>query len=155
MSRVFQQAFKLMDAVAANSTATPMNVEDYRNVEVTLVTSGSASGVIKFQIAQGAIAGGNTTSTGFTNNAAAATGSLKYPDFSSASSPSNPWTYVQVIDLADQSTVNGGTGITLSGTDVSRTFEVNINAAMYFTATLSGYSAGAFTIIVKAYNDVS
>lgn len=133
MARIFQEAFKVLDAKAANGIGSAMLVDDFRNIEATLTTSGSAAGVINFQISN----------------------QETKPDFTAAASPTNIWTYAQAVDLADQSTVAGATGITLSGTDTTRTLEININAARWFCVILSSWTVGAFTILAKPYNDVA
>lgn len=70
------------------------------------------------------------------------------PDFSAAQSPSNQWDYIQVIDLEDQSTIDGDTGIAVATADDHRQVEANINALNYINAIVSGWTEGEVTVKV-------
>jgi hypothetical protein len=49
------------------------------------------------------------------------------PDFAQAQSDTNRYDYVDIIDLEDNSSIDGDTGIELAGADAHRHFEVNTN----------------------------
>lgn len=108
-----------------------MNVIDYRHIEMAIDTTNSASMTIKVQ---GSIAD-------------------SMPDFSSAASATNQWSYIQLIDLADQSTIAGATGLVLAGTDTHRLFEVNTNGLSWVCAVVTARVAGNVTVQVKPVND--
>lgn len=115
----------LFNAAAATGTSKIMTVADFKTVTLAVATANNASFTMKVQ-------GSISTAT---------------PDFTASQSPSNMWTYIQVIDLTDQSVVNGATGIVASGTDINRMVEVNTNQIKWLAVTITAYSAGNITLI--------
>ncbi len=75
------------------------------------------------------------------------------PDFSAAASASNPWDYVQSIDLIDGSSIAGGTGITSVTVTSVRNLETNTNAFKWIGIILSNVTAGAITVKGKGVSD--
>ena len=69
-----------------------------------------------------------------------------YPNMGATVSPSNPYTFLQIINLDTAAAVNGATGIVVAGADINNTYEVNINAIKYLTVIPVTWSAGAITI---------
>lgn len=133
MARAAQDLKKVLDNVAGTANGAPMLVIDYRHIELALDTANSASMTIKVQ--------GSIQAT--------------KPDFSSAQSATNQWSYIQLIDLADQSTIAGATGVVLTGTDAHRLFEVNTNGLVWVSAVVTAYSAGNATVQVMPVNDAA
>lgn len=68
------------------------------------------------------------------------------PNFGATQAASNPYTFLQIINLDTAATVNGATGITSAGTDLHTTYEVNINAIKYLCPVLTAWSAGTITL---------
>ncbi len=128
--RNFQDAFKMLDAKAATGVGNAMDIASFGDFVMQIISSGNANFTVKVQ---GSLA-------------------TDKPDFSAASTPSNPWTYLQSIDLADQSTVNGATGVSATGTDISRQLEVNINGQRWVNVIVTAYSAGAITVLGMPFN---
>lgn len=106
-------------------------VEDFRHAIISFDTANSASVVTKFQ------------------------GSIQdsAPDFSAAQSITNRWDYIQIKDLEDASAVDGDTGITLSGSDDHRAFELNVNHLKWVNVILSTWVAGDVTVKIKLSSD--
>jgi len=102
-------------------------ISDFRNAVLHVFTSGTATLTAK-------IAG----SVGKTDGSC--------PNFGATVSISNPYDFVQVVDLEDGSAVDGDTGVVASGADVARQFEVNINALKYLTVFPISWSQGAITV---------
>jgi hypothetical protein len=76
------------------------------------------------------------------------------PDFTSASSATNMWTYAQNINLNDGSSVTGSTGITFSGeTSVAGEINENNSGIMWIGAIMSGRSAGTLTGVYTLSNN--
>lgn len=121
----------MLSAAAATGTGLAMDVAAFRHLMLEINTANSANFTLKVQ---GSLA---TTK----------------PDFTASSTPTNPWTYLQVIDLADQSTVNGATGISSAGTDISRQVEVNVNGQRWLNVIVTAYSAGNITVLGMTFND--
>jgi hypothetical protein len=129
--RSFQDAYKMLDAAAATGIGLAMDIAAFRHMVLAIVTANSANCTIKVQ------------------------GSLQtaMPNFAAASSPTNQWTYLQSIDLADQSVVNGATGIAATGTDLNRQLEVNVNGQRWVNVVITAYAAGNITVLGMPFND--
>lgn len=121
----------MLDAAAATGAGLAMDIAAFRHMVLAIVTSGSANFTIKIQ------------------------GSLQtvQPTWGSAASTTNQWQYVQVVDLVDQSVVNGATGIAATGTDINRQVEVNTNGLRWVNVIITAYSAGAITVLGMPFND--
>lgn len=72
------------------------------------------------------------------------------PDFTVASgvrqATSNHWDYVDVIDLEDNASIDGDTGIDLSGNNV-RNIEVNTNVLDWLSVHSTNVIAGTVTVV--------
>ena len=101
-------------------------IPDFRNAVLQIGTSATATTTIK-------IAG----SLGKTDGSA--------PNFGATISVSNPWAFVEAVDLSDGSSVAGGTGIVVAGTDILKQFEVNINTLKFLTLIPVTWTQGAIT----------
>lgn len=119
---------------SANGVGIGRLIQDFKNVQLLLATSGSAALVIKVQ--------GSLADPG------------SEPDWSSAASVTNPWDYVAVYDYQNPSSIiNGDTGITFSGTDDVLNLLANIDGLVWLNMEISGYSAGEVTATAVAYNN--
>jgi hypothetical protein len=106
----------------ANSKA--INVSDFVKVGLNLATASSAN--LTFKV-KGAI--GQTA-----------------PDFTAASSVSNPWFYVDLAPLDNAGVVvDGDTGLVWSGTDATRGVEINTDTIDYIALVVTARSAGSIT----------
>ena len=110
-------------------------VKDFRNVILSVQTSGSFNATVKVAGSIGKLladsdANGNT------------------PNFGATQSKTNPYTFMQIIDSDTAAAVDGATGITSAGTDLQKTYEVNVNGLEYITIVPTAWTAG--TITVKA-----
>ena len=72
--------------------------------------------------------------------------SVTQPDFSSAASVTNHWSYVDVIDGADGASIDGATGIVATGTDLFKNVTMNFDRARWVCATITAHAAGAITL---------
>lgn len=68
------------------------------------------------------------------------------PDFAKAQSATNRYDYVDIIDLEDNSSIDGDTGIAVPGADDHRHFEVNVNGARWFTVIPTEGTEGEITV---------
>jgi hypothetical protein len=68
------------------------------------------------------------------------------PDFGKVQSVTNSYDYVDIIDLEDNASIDGDTGITYAGADDHRNFEVNTNGAKWFSVIPISGTAGELTI---------
>lgn len=109
-------------------------ISDFKHAIISVITAGTATLTLK-------VAG----SIGKTNGDA--------PNFGATQSASNPYDYIQLVDLEDASTVDGDTGVAASGADVNRMFELNINALKYMTIFPSAWTQGSITVKLQLFNN--
>lgn len=109
--------------------------QDFRNVILSIETSGSFNGTVK-------VAG----SLGKPIVLPSDKYSEDTPNFGATQSSSNPYQFLQIINLDTASAVNGATGITSAGTDLHAQYEVNVNAIKYLTIIPTAWTAGSITI---------
>ena len=122
-------------AKAANGIGNPFFVRDFKNLVIDLITASFAGGSAVTIKLQGAI--GDSC-----------------PDFSAAASVSNPWSYIQGIDLDDGLAKDGSTGVTIAGADGFKKMEYNINGLDWVSIELSAYTApGSVTAKATAYDN--
>jgi len=115
----------ILDAAEANATGKSVYVQNFRDINVSISTSDSANGTIKFYISL----------------------NEESPTFSSAAAVDNEYDTIEILDLQDQSSaIAGDTGVAFSGTDDVRNFSVNCDGGGWVTAKLSSRSAGKFTV---------
>ncbi len=124
-------AANAVKGAASNGNGMFMEVSDFRHLILALDTTGSATATIKVQ--------GSISETA--------------PDFTAAQSQSNQWGYIQAIDLADQSVVNGATGFVLTGTDTDRLLEINTNGLKWINVIVTAYTQGTIYAQIKPFND--
>ena len=122
-------------AQSASGTITGFHVGDYRNVVVTISTASSFAGTIKFQ---GAIrkTGDQKTIVDFSDGVNVNDGTT-----------TNPWMYIQCIDLENATAFDGDTGVVYSGTDGIRIVELNTNSFEYFGIHFTAITAGTATVV--------
>ena len=126
-----QEEIKIFSAATATTdVGSAQLVENFRHVALTLATSGSANFTIKFQISNSRVK----------------------PDFTAARSATNRWEYVQVKDLQNNSAIDGDTGVSFSGTDDVRMFEVNTNGQKWISASITAYAAGSINLWSKPFS---
>lgn len=108
---------------------------DVTNAILSVVTTGTATLTIK-------IAG----SIGNVSADEIASGGVDTPNFGGTQSDSNVYTFLQLVDLVDASTVAGGTGLATTATDINKLLEVNINAIKYICPIVTAWTQGAITV---------
>lgn len=111
-----------------------LHASDFRNIVFQLGTSGSATTTIKFAGSLGKAASAATAPRG------------AYPNFAATVAPSNPYSFLQIINLDTAAAINGATGVVIAGTDFDTQYEMNTNAMLYVTAFPVTWSAGAITL---------
>lgn len=130
MKRLSSESFLFTGATATGSTI-PMLVMDFMNVIATLASSWSANFTIKFQWSIQDTA----------------------PNFAAAQSATNRWTYIQVKDYQDNSSIDGNTWISFAGTDAVRMVEWNTNGLKWIGATITARSAWAITLSIVWFDN--
>lgn len=107
---------------------------DFINIELQVSTGGTTTTTIKIAGSQGR------------PEASATSPRLDYPNIGATVSPANPYSFLQMVNLADGSAVNGADGIVVAGTDITNNYEININSVKYITVVPVSWSQGAITI---------
>lgn len=100
------------------------DVSDFRNAVISVATASSFKGSVRI---------------------AGAIGQAP-PSWANNPSVSNPYAFLQLVDLQDGSTVNGSDSLEIRGTDIVRLYEVNINAVDWLAVSVTTLSAGAVTV---------
>lgn len=73
------------------------------------------------------------------------------PNFGATASATNNWTYLQLIQLSDNDSVDGSTGIVTSATDINNAYQVNIDNMKYITMVLASWTQGAIYAKLTLY----
>lgn len=110
-------------------------VADWRNVILSVETSGSLNATFK-------IAG----SIGKLRSDVGASPATDTPNFGGTQAKTNPYSFIQIINLATAAAVDGATGVTSAGTDLHNIYEVNVNGLKYLCPVLTAWSAGVITV---------
>lgn len=125
-----QDIIKILDGAVATGGVNGQLVENFQHLMLSIDMDDTPTATVKVQ---GSIAD-------------------EEPTWTSASDKDNQWSYIQLKDLADGSTVNGATGVSSSGSAVSRLFEVNINGLKWLNVIVTDYSAGKVYAFMKPFN---
>jgi len=115
-----------------------IDASDWKNIILSVQTSGSFNGTFK-------VAG----SLGKPILLSTDKQSEDTPNFGATQSASNPYTFLQIINLDTAAAVNGATGITSAGTDLSNQYEVNVNAQVYLSLVFTAWTAGTVTVTAQ------
>jgi len=110
-------------------------VADWRNIIFSVESSGSLNATFK-------IAG----SLGKLKSDVGISPATDTPNFGGTQSKSNPYSFIQIINLATAAAVDGATGVTSAGTDLHNIYEVNTNGLKYLCPVLTAWSAGVITV---------
>lgn len=110
-------------------------VVDFRNLELHVITSGTATTTIKVA---GAFGGANGDA----------------PNFGGTVSAANMYSFIQLVNLDTAATVNGATGIVVAGTDIANSYEINSNVLRYVCVFPVSWSAGVITVELIAKNNI-
>ena len=110
-------------------------VSDFRNIILQVGTSGTTTATLKI--------------AGSLGKAASSYGQgprYDYPNIGATVSPSNPYSFLQFINLDTADAVNGATGIAVTGTDINNLYVVNVTAMKYLTVIPISWTQGAVSI---------
>lgn len=109
-----------------------ISLQDFRNAVIQVGTSGTATLTLNAIGSLGMV-------TPISKN--------DIPNFGGTVSPSNSYSFVQIIDLDNGNIIDGSSeGIALVATDINKMYEVNTNAIKYFTVFPTAWTAGAITV---------
>ncbi len=119
-----------------------INVKDFRNAVVSLITAGTATLTVGFAASNGKLIEDTTSNRNDT------------PNFAGTLSDTNPYSFVQVVNLEDATAIDGGTGVAVAGTDINKNYEVNINGLKYLTLVPTAWTAGAITAKIMLFDNL-
>lgn len=109
-------------------------VQDFRTVVFNVITSGTATTTLRVAGSLGKALSDTTDGHGDT------------PNFGATVSKTNPYTFLQIVDLATGTLFAGATGIVVAGSDVAATYEVNTNTFKYLSIFPVTWSQGVITV---------
>lgn len=112
---------------------------DYKTVVFTMITAGTATMNIKVASSDGKLQGDSTSPR------------FDYPNFAGTISKTNPYVYIQSINLDTGVAVDGATGHVVAGTDINKRFEVNSNGVKYLTVFPSTWTQGSISVKATCY----
>lgn len=115
--------------------------EEFRDAVISVVTAGTATLTLKTAGSIGKVIA-DVVST-----------KIDTPNFGATQTDSNPYTFVEVIDLDTGTAVDGAVGIAASATDLNKMYEVNVNGLKYFTVLPTAWTQGSFTVKVKLFDN--
>ena len=118
-----------------------IHVQSFRNIVLQIDTSGSFNGTIKMGGSLGKMKEDVVLPKDDT------------PNFGGTPAKTNPYQFVQLIDLDTAAAVNGATGITSAGTDLHKQYEINVNGLKYFCPVLTAWTAGVISMKVQLYDN--
>ena len=129
---IFENFYTLLDAESTADTIMTVPAGDFDHVVFSIDTDGggTANLTVKF------------------------TGSIAEtkPTTSSAQSVTNSYDFIEVVDLEDGATIDGDTGIGVSGADMHRLVEANINGLKWIVVRLTARSAGTVTVVARLFS---
>lgn len=108
-------------------------IPDFFNVYIQVGTSGTATTTIKAAGSLGKSVLSQVQPRG------------DLPNMGATVAPSNPYSFIQMLNKDTAAAVNGATGIVVAGTDINNLYSLNANAIKYFTLIPITWTAGAIT----------
>lgn len=109
-------------------------VSDFRSINLQVSTSGTATVTLKIPGSLGKPLAQESSPR------------YDYPNMGATVSPANPYRFLQIVDLEDNSAKDGDTGIVVAGTDINNQYEVNVNSTKYVTVIPVSWTQGAITV---------
>ena len=126
MKRIFNSKV-LLNAVAAVTLSPSDLIEDYRHAVLDIILTGF-TGTIKVKVS---------------NQAAA-------PNFAGAVTPTNLWSYMDLVGRDDGgSTITGTTGIVTTTVTAVRSYAVNSDAVRWIAVDVEARSAGSVSALLS------
>lgn len=119
---------------------------DYRNAVLQLSTSGTATTTIKMAGSMGVPDSATLYNPGNPRK--------DMINFGATVTPQNPYSFYQIINLDTGVAVNGATGVVVAGTDISNTYEINVNVMRYFCPIPVTWTAGAISAVLFVSNNI-
>lgn len=113
-------------------------VTDFKSIELQVSTSGTATTTIKIAGSLGKTLV-NTSTHG------------DCPNFGATIAVSNPYQFLQIINLASGASVAGATGIAVAGTDIHNLYEINTNGMKFVAPIVVSWTQGAITMKLIGY----
>ena len=113
----------------ANWNSSPVFCDDFRNAILEFTAIAGSTLTIKIKWSNFSRVDTQTTAENI-------------PNFASADSVTNPWSYMQGINLADGSLIAGTTGFTYTASAGTNKIEVNANQVRWLGVEIAGLSAG-------------
>ena len=75
------------------------------------------------------------------------------PDYAQPQSPTNQYSFLQILDLDGEVATDGSTGIILAAADVNKQYEVNVNGMQWIAVIPVTGTQGEITVTARLYNN--
>ena len=112
---------------------------DFKTVVLTVITAGTATMTPKIFSSDGKL------------SADSASPRFDHPNMGATIGKTNPYVFIQSINLDTGVAVDGATGFIVAGTDINKRFEVNSNGVKYLTIAPITWTSGALTVKATCY----
>lgn len=113
--------------------------QSFDTAVLTIGTSGSANMTVKVLGSQGKPFSSNNDKDN------------DCPNFGATISATNAYSFVQSVLLADNSAIDGTTGIQATGVDIFSDYQINIDKMKYLTLAMASWTAGAIYAKLTLY----
>lgn len=117
--------------------------KDFRYAVLTVITSGTATTTLKLAGSLGVSPDLVTT-----HNAGGST-----PLFGGTVAKGNPYTFLDLVDLDSNAVIPGSTGIVVAGTDIAKTYEINVNGMEYMNLLPVTWTAGVINATLALFDN--
>lgn len=112
---------------------------DFKAIDYQIITAGTATMTIKVAGSQGKLEPDSTSPR------------FDYPVFGATVSKTNPYSFLQIVNLDSGTATAGSTGIAVAGTDICNLYEANVNGVKYSTAFPTAWTQGSITVKAKCF----
>ena len=123
----------ILDAANSTGAGVTLKVEEFRNIILAFMTDGGGDAALTAKV-QGSI-------------------SAAAPNFGAAQSKTNHWDYISVVDLQNNSAIDGDTGISVATADDYRLLEVNVNALRWINVVITARTEGELTVKAQPFTN--
>ena len=130
MEKQIKPLTAVLTAAVATGEGVTIDVRDYSVISLQYSAEGTANSTTKIQ--------GSLSETA--------------PDFGEAQSSINHWDYIEVLDLEDQASIDGDTGISVASDDF-RNLQLQVEQLNWITCNVTSWSAGSVTVKATAVTD--
>ena len=130
MEKQIKPLTAVLTAAVATGEGVTIDVRDYSVISLQYSAEGTNTSVTKIQ--------GSLSETA--------------PNFGAVQTSINHWDYIEVLDLEDQTSIDGDTGISVASDDF-RNLQLQVEQLNWITCNVTSWTAGSVTVKATAVTD--